>query len=286
MVADSTHNPELWTMPNVPEDSFDFTRVFDDKASQIIERVYPANDFEMDPKLPMIVLLIGGSNVGKDIAMKPLLDKGVLTHVVTGTSREMRTKGPRAEKGHEYVWFDRPTDEEGRQIEELEKLPHDQRTEDKLPDYIKRMIAKFELVEWDVHHGNLYGLPKRSLEEALTRSGVPVIRAESNGAITLRKNLKGIYNVLIVGVLPDSYEQIWQRLKEDTELPYHLGVKRFNDSINITNLLPQLVHFYLHNSADPAGDNVEGKQATARSFEKLINALLIAQSGRKIVLPA
>jgi guanylate kinase len=144
------------------------------------------------------------------------------------------------------------------------------------------MIEQYQLVEWDVHHGTLYGLPKSSLDEASKGNGIPVIRTESNGARTLKRNLQGLYNILLVGVVPDSYEQTWERLVNDESLSFDGAVGRFTDSIEMNNALPELADFYLHNSIEPIGDKEESKRRSSLALRALVLETVLAKNRMKI----
>ncbi len=262
-------------MPVVPEGSFDFKKVFEE-GTPIFERVYRGNiEHQVGSGLPLALILLGGSTAGKDTTMKPLIGEGFLTHATTATSRDIRVGGDRPDLPDSYIWMDRPSAEDEKEMLKFGKLPKEEKVLENAPEYVQRMVVKYNLIEWNVHHGGtLYGLPFTSLTDAISRNpnATVVIRTETNGAATLKRKLEGRFNLLIVGVLPDSYEQLWSRLTRSlkNKNDYKDAVARFLDSVSMTNALPGLVNYYLHNHQDPNLSEEENILNSAEALKRLL----------------
>ncbi len=276
MVKDVTAEM-LAQMPQIPTDAVDIVSLIENGNPDICERVYFNQEVDLQEDLPLVLILFGGSGAGKDVIMRPLIEEGFLTHVITATSRHMRTEpGPRQEKGDEYIWMRPPTDQEKQEMLAYEAIPYEERTNYPVPSYVSLMIEEYELVEWDVHHGGtLYGLPRRSLEEAIRRNpnGVPLIRTESNGARTLKRTLVGKYNNVRVGVAVKGYPILWRRLLKDPELTFDQAAGRLIDSVGINNALPELANYYLDNSDEPIGNEAESIRRSSLALKTLVSEI-------------
>ena len=77
------------------------------------------------------------------------------------------------------------------------------------------MVSRGELAEWAEVHGNLYGTPRRTLEEGVERSEHVVLDIDVQGARQIRA---GVPEALLVFVIPPSTEVLVSRLtKRGTE---------------------------------------------------------------------
>ncbi len=73
----------------------------------------------------------------------------------------------------------------------------------------RAMIEADALVEWAEVHGNLYGTPRRNLEEAEARGEHVVLDIDVQGARQIRKRIPG---AVLVFVFPPSADALWKRL--------------------------------------------------------------------------
>jgi guanylate kinase len=71
------------------------------------------------------------------------------------------------------------------------------------------MAANGELVEWAEVHGNLYGTPRRNLDDAAARGEHVVLDIDVQGAEQLRERVP---EAVLVFVFPPSAEVLWSRL--------------------------------------------------------------------------
>ncbi|MGB9866759.1 MAG: guanylate kinase [Bacillota bacterium] len=96
------------------------------------------------------------------------------------------------------------------------------------------LVRRGQLVEWACVYGNMYGTPRRPLEEELQRGRVVLVEKDVQGAATLRK----VYpNGVYVFVVPPNREELERRMRSrgtetQEELCTRLG--------NVWNELQQL----------------------------------------------
>lgn len=181
--------------------------------------VYSNKAFIKDPSLPSIACIIGPGGAGKDTLIKPLVQKGAVRFLVTATSRKRREGEPEGA----YIWMRGKLESEGQR------------------SYIENLIKEYDLIEYDEHNGNLYGIPKESLAR-VSKEDIPLIRVDATGAKTLGKLLEGVANLLVIFIVPDNLEQIWQRIQGRGQ-----EMERFLKSIEYIKEAPSVAHFYLHN---------------------------------------
>lgn len=172
------------------------------------------------------VLIIGPSGSGKDFLGGKLVRDGWLNIATTATTRPRRVNLPnqQEESIDDYVWMD---------ATDLDITN---------PEHRQKLIEQYELIESDVHHGNLYGLPKQSLDKALV-NGHALIRTESEGAKVIHRKLGDKYNLLTVFVVPDSYDQLWDRINgrgQETD--------RMLKSLEYVKEAKTLANFFIHNT--------------------------------------
>ncbi len=182
---------------------------------------------ERDFNRKAVIVLTGLSGSGKDCVLSPLLSSNEAYHVVTATSRTRRIANCEPESA--YVWMRQPLENE---------------TKD---EYFESLIEEYTLIENNFHYGHLYGLPKSSLLHE--GDGIPVARVDINGVITLSNLLpKYGFQPISVGVLPDSWEQVYTSiLKRGGENEEQIQ-KRLSEDFNNMELYVKNVNYFLHNS--------------------------------------
>ncbi len=77
------------------------------------------------------------------------------------------------------------------------------------PGEFRRMAASGELVEWAEVHGNLYGTPRRNLEEAVARGEYLLLDIDIQGARQIREKVPDAVQIFI---LPPSGAALVDRL--------------------------------------------------------------------------
>jgi guanylate kinase len=73
----------------------------------------------------------------------------------------------------------------------------------------RRRVAAGELLEWAEVHGNLYGTPRRNLEESIERNQYLVLDIDIQGARQIRD---AVAEAISIFVLPPSGEELARRL--------------------------------------------------------------------------
>lgn len=198
-----------------------------------IPNVYLEKEPEIDVNKPIVYIITGPSGAGKETAVKRMEESGRMPRIVSATTRDRRP----GEDESDYIWMRKKNEDET------------------IEEYHSNLKADYDLVESDPHNNNLYGLPRKSLEMAkIGRPGI--IHTENNGAKTLRTKLGGEYNFIVVFVMPESYQQLWERMENRNDKPVRLkkGVEEIADAKNIAN-------YYIRNNS-----TIEDLQ---RAFETL-----------------
>jgi guanylate kinase len=132
-------------------------------------------------KRGLLVVISGPSGSGKTTVAAKLLALPGFARAVTAT-----TRAPRAGEtdGVDYLFFTRE-------------------------EFLAR-VARGEFLEHATVHGNLYGTPRRSVEEALARGGVCLLAIDVQGAAALRGRLSP---ALFVFLKAPGGEELERRLR-------------------------------------------------------------------------
>lgn len=90
----------------------------------------------------------------------------------------------------------------------------------------KDMIEKGEFLEWARVHGNLYGTPKRYIEEKLKNNEDVILEIDTQGARQVKRNFP---NGVFIFILPPSIEELLKRLhKRGTEKEEEIHIRLNN----------------------------------------------------------
>lgn len=140
-----------------------------------------------------LVLLVGPTSSGRNTIDAELNKTGYYYHIVSDTTREMRTKGgaPIEENGREY-WF---------------------RTEDEVLKELKR--GEF-LEAAVIHDQQVSGISIREIKHAHAAQRIAITDVEPTGAATIRA-LKP--DVQAIFVIPPSFDVWMARLHNRADLP-------------------------------------------------------------------
>ena len=129
-----------------------------------------------------MMVLSGPSGVGKDAVLSRIRELGYSHHiVVTATTRTIR---PTEKDGVDYIFLDQDT--------------------------FDKKVADNEFLEWAEVYGNCYGVPKDQVREAISSGQDVIIKADVQGAATIKKlNPYGVF----VFLAPPSFQDLEKRLR-------------------------------------------------------------------------
>ncbi|MBI3954047.1 MAG: guanylate kinase [Chloroflexi bacterium] len=142
---------------------------------------------------PLLVVLSGPSGVGKDAALKRMDEMGCpLTTVVTATTRPQR---PGEVHARDYLFLS--------------------------PQEFDRLLEQGEFLEHATVYGHRYGVPKQQVREALARGEDVLIKADVQGAATIRSLVP---QAVLIFLAAPSLEELAVRLRQrKTESEDELG---------------------------------------------------------------
>jgi len=129
-----------------------------------------------------LIVLTGPSGVGKGTLLKALMRR----HPEFFLSISVTTRSPRFGEvdGEHYFFVDR--------------------------SQFLHLVEKGELLEWAEFAGNLYGTPRRPVEEKITQGKTVILEIELEGARQIRETFPEAMRIF---VLPPSLEELEQRLR-------------------------------------------------------------------------
>ena len=130
-----------------------------------------------------LFVLSGPSGVGKDALLSRMKQLGRDFHfTVTATTRPIR---PGERDGADYIFAS--------------------------PDEFRRLIAEDGLLEWAEVYGNLYGVPRAQVTEALECGRNVLLKVDVQGAATVRK----LYpDSVLIFLEPPDMDSLDDRLRE------------------------------------------------------------------------
>ncbi len=132
---------------------------------------------------PLLIVISGPSGVGKDTVLAKMKQSRHLLHyVVTATTRPQR---PGEKNGLDYHFVSK--------------------------DQFRRMIDTGQLLEWANVYDNLYGVPKRQVQQALAQGLDVVVKVDVQGAATIKNILP---QAVFIFLTPPSLDELERRLKE------------------------------------------------------------------------
>jgi guanylate kinase len=132
---------------------------------------------------PLLIVLSGPSGVGKDAVLNGMKRRRyTLYYAVTATTRPRRE---RERDGVDYYFVSRAD--------------------------FEKMIERNELLEWANVYGNLYGVPKRQILEALSRGQDAVVKVDVQGAATIKRIVP---QAVFIFLAPPSMNDLENRLRQ------------------------------------------------------------------------
>lgn len=256
-----------------------------------IELLYTCIPFEFCPDKPTIVCLTGTSGSGKDTIMEPLVDNGTVRHVKTATSRARRYKL--------HEWVDplveedlnacKTREEHERKIQAyaehgyFEKIESPsayvwmrwKRDDESDEAYYSSLVDEYGLVEHDRHYSGVYGLPLSSLEATSDSSAIPLLRIDINGVQHIRELLSERFNILAIGVIPDTWEQVAAAISEresGLQVEEKIAVRLAEDRVSIARY-SECINFVVQNHRGKVGD-VDGKVYAQELLSLLLRSVI------------
>lgn len=211
--------------------------------------VYCNVPIEKESNKRPIILLTGFSGSGKDSVLCPLLESKKAYHVVTAVSRKRRLASNEPENA--YIWMR-------------------ERNEDESKDqYYNNLVKEYSLLEHDSHYGNVYGLPLKSLQNK--GDGMPVIRTDINGVLTLKNILPGYgFQPISIGVMPDSWKQVYDSIINRAGESEDEVMRRFMEDVGNINMYVENINFFLHNSRVSTLGGISGLEASVSGLNYVI----------------
>jgi guanylate kinase len=132
---------------------------------------------------PLLIVLSGPSGVGKDAVLNGMKRRRYpLYFAVTATTRPRRE---RERDGVDYYFVSRAD--------------------------FEKMIERKELLEWANVYGNLYGVPKRQIKEALAKGQDAVVKVDVQGAAAIKKLVP---QAVFIFLAPPSMSDLESRLRQ------------------------------------------------------------------------
>ena len=144
---------------------------------------------------PLLVVLSGPSGSGKDAVLARMRERGGPYHyAITATTRPQRANEA---DGKDYVF-----------VSEGE---------------FRRMVADAEMLEWAEVYGNLYGVPRSQVSDALARGLDVIVKTDVQGAATIKRLAP---DALLVFITTPSIDDLAERLRNRmTEPPEALKAR-------------------------------------------------------------
>ncbi len=147
------------------------------------------------PDNPLLIILTGPSGVGKDTVLNRLKEtEPSIFHVTTMTTRSIRAS---EQNDREYHFTTR--------------------------EKFRELIENNLMLEWAEVYGNLYGVPREPVKQALEQGRDVVVKVDIQGASTIKKLVPQAVTVFIA---PPSMEELLSRLSgRRTESPEDLSLR-------------------------------------------------------------
>ncbi|MFH0768866.1 MAG: guanylate kinase [Chloroflexota bacterium] len=144
---------------------------------------------------PLLIVLSGPSGVGKDAVLARMKELGCsLQYVTTLTTRPCRSN-ERNNVDYHFVSASR----------------------------FQKMIEDNMLLEWAKVYGNLYGVPREEIKQALDKGQDTIVKVDIQGAATIKKIVP---QATLIFLVPPSMEDLVIRLKQrHTESPSDLDLR-------------------------------------------------------------
>ena len=152
---------------------------------------------------PLLIVLSGPSGAGKDAVLAKMKESGCpLEYITTVTTRPQRAN-ERDNIDYHFI----------------------------STEMFQKMIKDKQLLEWAKVYGNMYGVPKQPVKQALDKGRDVTVKVDIQGATTIRKLLP---QAVLIFLTPLSTEDLTLRLKHrhtETAPNLNLRLKTAEDEI-------------------------------------------------------
>jgi len=153
---------------------------------------------------PLLIVLSGPSGVGKDAVLEGFKKRNYPMHyAVTATTRPRRKKET---DGVDYHFVSKAE--------------------------FENMIEKGELLEWANVYGNLYGVPKSELLQAMDKGKDMIVKVDVQGAASIKKTVP---EAVFIFLAPPSMEDLKKRLKQrktESSIDLEVRIKAAEEEMN------------------------------------------------------
>ena len=162
---------------------------------------------------PLLIVLSGPSGVGKDAVLEGFKKRDFPMHyAVTATTRPRRKKET---DGVDYHFVSKAE--------------------------FENMIEKGELLEWASVYGNLYGVPKSELRQAMDKGKDVIVKVDVQGAATIKKTVP---QAVFIFLAPPSMEDLNKRLKQrktESSIDLEVRIKAAEKEMNSLSMFDYVV---------------------------------------------
>lgn len=167
---------------------------------------------------PLFIVLSGPSGVGKDAVLEGFKKRDFHMHyAVTATTRPRRKKET---DGVDYHFVSKAE--------------------------FESMIEKGELLEWANVYGNLYGVPRSELRQAMDKGKDVLVKVDVQGAATIKKTVP---QAVFIFLAPPSMEDLNKRLKQrktESSIDLELRIKAAEKEMNSLSMFDYVVVNHEH----------------------------------------
>ena len=162
---------------------------------------------------PLLIVLSGPSGVGKDAVLEGFKKRDFPMHyAVTATTRPRRKKET---DGVDYHFVSKAE--------------------------FENMIEKGELLEWANVYGNLYGVPRSELRQAMDKGKDVIVKVDVQGAATIKKTVP---QAVFIFLAPPSMEDLNKRLeqrKTESSIDLEVRIKAAEKEMNSLSMFDYVV---------------------------------------------
>jgi guanylate kinase len=103
------------------------------------------------------------------------------------------------------------------------------------------MIEKGELLEWANVYGNLYGVPRSELRQAMDKGKDVIVKVDVQGAATIKKTVP---KAVFIFLAPPSMEDLNKRLRQrktESSIDLEVRIKAAEEEMNSLSMFDYVV---------------------------------------------